>query len=81
MQKLYLNRKSKIGWVAKMMFGKIKSFISKIKLRRKRNKCYDIMESAGIATMGMCESITICDISICLNCPYYKANIVDRKRG
>lgn len=37
------------------MTEKIKTFIAKIKLRTMLTKCYNEMESRGIAVFGMCS--------------------------
>ena len=65
------------------MREKIKTFIAKIKLRIKHNKCYSEMEGKTIAVFGMCsgkrhllyigenESITI-PAKLCSVCPYFR---------
>lgn len=61
------------------MFDKIKGFIAKIKTKRMLSKCYNEMESKGIAVFCMCSGKwhnlgDVCEIPYkqCTICPYFR---------
>ena len=55
------------------MIKTIKAVIAKIKERRKYIRCYDHMESIGIAVFCMCAGDFDEDYrhKVCLACPYF----------
>ena len=55
------------------MSEKIKSILAKIRKRIAYNRCYNQMESIGIAVFSMCAGDFDEDYrhKVCLDCPYF----------